>query len=156
MGKEDFHPRDFERIQTWWTSHLNEYTNWPVSEFRDGQIKFAAGRFWEALGSFQKVLHLDPSADQSRAYAIACSLQTGNTNGAAELLQSFKQPDARWAQWATAFAELHNGSISNATVRFADLTKKYPTMIPLPMREANGWNNIDWPLFNKIISSGKP
>lgn len=156
LAKQDFHPRDFKRIQTWWTSHQTEYTNWPISEFRDGQIKLATGRHTEAFESFQKVLKLDPSADRSRAFAIASSLQIGNTNSALELLKGFKQSDARWAQWATALLELETGSVSNATVRFADLAKKQPTMIPLPQQKTGGWNKIDWPLFNKLISSDKP
>ena len=156
LAKQDFRPRDFERIQTWWISHQAEYTNWPVSECRNGQIKFATGRHIEALESFRNVLALDPLADQSRAFAIACSLKTGNTNSAMNLLKGFKQPDARWAQWASAFVELETGSVSNATVRFADLKKKQPMMIPLPTQEANGWNKIDWALFNRLISSDKP
>lgn len=156
LTKQDFRPRDYERIQAWWTSNQNECTNWPISEFNDGQIKFATGRLAEALESFQKVLSLDPTADQSRAFAIACSLQIGNTNVASELLKGFKQPDTRWAQWGAAFAELQNGSVSNATVKFADLTKKQPTMIPLPTQEVNGWAKIDWPLYKKLICSDKP
>jgi tetratricopeptide (TPR) repeat protein len=156
LAKQDFHPRDFKRIQTWWTLHQTEYTNWPVSEFNEGRIKFATARHKEAFDSFQKVLALDPSADQSRAFAIASSLRTGNTNSAAELLKGFKQTDARWAQWATALIELETGNASNATVRFADLRKKQPSMIPLPTQEVNGWSKIDWPLFNKHISSDKP
>ena len=157
LANEDFHPRDFQRIQTWWTSHQNEYTNWPVSEFNEGLIQFATSRFPEALESFEKVLSLDPSADQSRALAILSSFETGKTNTAAELGKGFKQPETRWAQWASAFVELQNGSVSNATVKFADLTKKQPTMYPfLPEESMSGWSKIDWQLFHKLISTEKP
>lgn len=155
LAKEDFHPRDFERIQSWWTSHHNEYTNWPVSEFNAGQVEFLTSRYPEALESFQKVLKIDPSADQSRAFAIACNIEIGKTNTATELSKDFKQPEARWALWGKALVELHMGSVSNATVQFANLTKKQPTMIPLPNEDASAWKKIDWTLFHKLVSSEK-
>lgn len=81
----------------------------------------------------------------------------GETNKMAELANQFKQPDARWAQWASAFAELQNGNVSNATVRFADLTKKQPTMaLFLPVENYSAWNKLDWQLFHKLTSSEKP
>ena len=157
LAKEEFRPHDFERIQTWWHSHQNDYTNWPITEFRTGLNNFAGGDYSQAFQAFQKVLELDPLADQSRALAIACSFETGETNKVAELAKGFKQPEARWAQWATAFVELHNGSVSNATVRFAELTKKQPSMVPfLPAENFSGWNKIDWQLFHKLTSSEKP
>ncbi len=155
LTKQDFHTRDFELIQTWWTLNQNEYTNWPVSDFNDGQLKFLTGRLSEALVSFQKVLNMDPTADQSRALAIACCLPVGNTNSATELSKGFKQPEARWALWGKALLELYTGSVSNGTVQFANLTKTQPTMIPLPDEGASAWNKIDWALFHKLLSPEK-
>lgn len=155
LAKEDFQPRDFERIQAWWASHQNEYTNWPVSDFNAGQTELLSARYPEALEYFQKVLNIDRSADQSRAFAIACNLQTGKTNTATELAKGFRQPEARWALWGKAWVELYTGSVSNATVQFANLTKKQPTMILLPDESASGWNKIDWALFHKLVSPEK-
>jgi hypothetical protein len=100
---------------------------------------------------------IDPSADQSRALAILCGYQIGETNKATELMKNFKQPDARWAQWASAWIELQTGSVSNATVRFVELTKKQPTVtIFLPNESLNGWGKIDWQIFHKLMASGNP
>lgn len=155
LAKEDFHPRDIEKIQTWWAYHQNEYTNWPVLYLEVGWIEFLAGRYSKALEAFQKVLGIDPSADQSRALAIACSLETGKANSAIELAKGFNQPEARWALWGKAFLELHTGSVSNATVQFADLKKNQSTMVLLPVEGASLWNKIDWTLFHKLVSSGQ-
>ena len=139
LTKEDFHPHDFEQIQIWWSSHENEFTNWPFSEFNNAVDKFNRAQMSEAATSFQKVLKLDPSADMSRALAIDCYLELGNTNQAAELAKAFKEPKARWAQWAGAMTELKLGSISNATVRLADLAKEraFTSAVPLRIR---AWN----------------
>jgi tetratricopeptide (TPR) repeat protein len=106
VATEDFHPHDFERIQNWWRTHENDYTNWPLSEINQGFNEANNGRYSEAAMSFQQVLKLDPSADMSRALAIGSYLEIGETNKAAELAKGFKEPTARWAQWASAKREL--------------------------------------------------
>jgi len=156
LAKEDFHPHDFEQIAAWWQSHQNNYTNWPVAQFNMGFNNFVVGNYSLGFQSFQNVLEIDPSADQSRAFAVACGIEIGETNNATELMKGFKQPDARWAQWAAAFAELHNGSVSNATVQFANLKKNQPTMLFLPDENLIGWSKIDWQLFHKLTDSEKP
>jgi len=156
LAREDFHPHDFERIQTWWHSHKNDYTNWPFSEFDHGCDALSKGSFREGAKSFQHVLNLDPSADVSRALAITCYLETGDTNKSAELSKGFKPPTARWAQWASAMADLETGSVSNATVKFANLTKSNPMMIILPHEGDSFWRRLDWPLFYKLTSAEKP
>jgi hypothetical protein len=153
LVKEDFHPHDFEQIMTWWHSHQNGYTNWPIAEFNNGLNDIAVGNYSHGFQSFQKVLEIDTLADKSRALAILCGSEIGDTNKVEELTKGFKQPDARWAQWAAAIAELQNGSVSNATVRFAALKKKQPTMIFLPDKQIPFWRNIDWQLFHKLISA---
>jgi hypothetical protein len=152
ITKEDFHPRDFERIQTWWNLHENEYTNWPINELNQGLSEFNMGNYTSAAKSFQLVLQLDPSADMSRAFTICCCLQTGETNKAGELTKGFKDSKTRWMQWAGAMTELETGNTSNATVQFADLTKNNPTMIALPDENNLFWTNIDWQLFHKLNS----
>jgi hypothetical protein len=156
LAKEDFHPHDFEQIVAWWHSHQNNYTNWPTSEFTAGQNSFFISDFPNAFQSFKKVLEIDPLADQSRALAVLCGFESGETNKATELSKGFKQSDARWAQYAAAFVELQNGSVSNATVQFANLKKNQPTMLYLPDENLAGWSKIDWQLFHKLTSSEKP
>ena len=156
LAKEDFHPHGIKQIQTWWHLHKNEYTNWPFSELESGLDRLVGGRYSEAADSFQRVLKLDPSADVSRALAIASCLEIGETNQASELAKRFKEPTARWAEWASAMTDLHTGNISNATVQFADLTRKNPTMIVLPQEGLSFWSKIDWQLFHKLTSTEKP
>ena len=156
LTKEDFHPHDFEQIQAWWRSHENEFTNWPFFEFNNAVDKFSKVQLSEAAKSFQEVLKVDPSADMSRALAIDCHLELGETNQAAELAKGFKEPTARWTQWAGAMTELKTGSISNATVRIADLAKQNPIMSYLPQEGFYAWRSIDWQLFHKLTSTEKP
>jgi len=153
IAKEDFRPHNFEQIQAWWQSHKHEYTNWPFSEFDSGLVEFSKGRYADAAKSFQLVLKLDPSADLSRAVAISSYCELGETNQALELAKGFKDPTARWAQWASAITDLHTGNTSNATVRLADLTRKCPTMFILPKKGAFLWRKIDWQLFDSLTST---
>ena len=156
LAKEDFHPHDYERIQTWWRSHEHEYTNWPFMEFNQAMAELRRGAFPDAAKSFQQVLKLDPTADMSRAFAISSCLEIGETNNAAELAKGFKDPTARWAKWASAVTELKTGSISNATVQFVELTKRNPTLEALPQEGSIYWSNIDWQQFHKLTSTEKP
>ena len=156
VAKEDFHPHDFERIQTWWHLHGNEYTNWPVSGFDRGLDEWGKGNVSEAGKCFEEILKLDPSADMSRALEISLRLKMGETNKAVELAKGFKSPTARWAQWASSCIELETGSVSNATVQFADFTRKNPTMGSFFPKEENAyWSKMDWQLFHKLISGEK-
>jgi hypothetical protein len=152
ITKEDFHPRDFERIQTWWHSHENEYTNWPSSQYGQGLMHLVIGGYSEAAGSFRDVLKIDPAADMSRAFAIGSLLQIGQTNKAVELAKGFKSPTGRWAQWAAAKAELETGNVSNATVQFGKLTRDNPTILMIPQEGNDLFKKIDWKLFREVTS----
>jgi hypothetical protein len=152
LTKQDFHPRDFDAIQTWWQSHGTEYTNWPISEFNQGFASFLASSYSAAAVSFQKVLKVDPFADMSRAFAIGSLLEIGETNQALELSKGFKLATGRWAQWSAAKAELETGSVSNATVQFATLAAKNPTMMILPVEGSAVFRKLDWGLFHQVAS----
>lgn len=155
MAKADFHPHDFERIQGWWRVHENEYTNWPLSELREGLVEWSRCNYTNAAKLFEEVLKLDPSADPSRTVAIASRSQLGETNRAAALAKGFTLPTGRYAELTAANVELEIGNVSNATVRLADLTRKNPTMYFLPQEGWDVWKKVDWPLFRKLISSEK-
>jgi hypothetical protein len=155
LTKQDFYPHDFEQIQIWWHTHANEFTNWPLAELNNAVDKWGRVQLSEAAQSFQEVLKLDPSAEMSRALAIDCYLEHGETNQAAELAKGFKDSTTRWAKWAGAMKELTTGSISNATAQVADLTEHNPLMPYLPQEGYYAWRNIDWPLFRKLTISAK-
>lgn len=150
LAKEDFHPHDFDQIQKWWHSHHNDYTNWPIAKFNEGLHEYSSVHYPQAAADFEQVLKIDPSADMSRAYAVACYYETGQTNEAVTLAKNFASHSARWAQWATAKAELESGNISNATVLFFSISTNYPSMTELPNQSYHIYRHIDWGLFNKL------
>jgi hypothetical protein len=116
LSKKKFHPRDFDQIRSWWETNKHSYTNWPYNDLLKGFDDLAATRYSGVAKSFDKVLNLDPAADMSRAFAVLCHRETGETNNAALLARQFKEPSARWAQLADIKVELETGSISNATL----------------------------------------
>ena len=155
-AKTDFHPHDYAaRIQTWWSTNQSHYTNWPLPSLEIGLIFLQIGQFSHAADSFQNVLQLDPSADMSRALAICSLSKLGQTNKVAELAKGFKDQQSRWAKWAAAFVEYKTGSVSNATVQFAQLARNNPTLWLLPMNNSQIWSNIDWPLYRKLYPTSK-
>ena len=95
LAKEEFHPRDFELITSWWKDNHDSYTNWPLATLELGLKEFLSVHYPQAAEAFKKVLNLDSGADLSRAYAIACYWETGQTNRAATLAKEFKNPSAR-------------------------------------------------------------
>ncbi|MSU57356.1 MAG: hypothetical protein EXS35_04100 [Pedosphaera sp.] len=100
--------------------------------------------------SFDKVLRLDPAAGVSRAFCIACCLESGETNKAMALAKEFQDASTRWAQWAAAKTELEIGDVSNATVRLAFITTNFPTMGNRPQPGFDIWKKVDWQLFDRL------
>lgn len=156
LSKQDFHPHDFEQIKQWWQSNQSDYTNWPVAELQRGLEQFASVHYSEAAESFARVLQIDLAADMSRALAVVCNWEIGETNMAVTLAKEFKNPDARWAKLAAVKAELGSGNISNATVQLAFFATNFPTFSMLPKEGMHAWRKIDWELFNKLTRTEKP
>jgi tetratricopeptide (TPR) repeat protein len=156
LAKENFHPHDFERITTWWKDHNNSFTNWPLSTLELGLHELNLANYPKAAEAFEQVLKLDSKADMSRAYAVACYWETGQTNRATTLAKEFKSSSARWAQWATAKAELEAGNVSNATVLFFSITTNFPNMSDLPDKRYHIYRHIDWQLYDKLIGTSTP
>jgi hypothetical protein len=118
--------------------------------------EFNATRYQQAAETFEEVLKLDSTADMSRAYAIACYWEMGQTNRARTLAKDFKNPSSRWAQWASAKADLEAGNISNATIRFFTITTNFPGMPQQPNQYYHVYRNIDWQLFNRLKEAKSP
>ena len=157
LAKEDFHPRDFERVITWWSNSKASFTSWPFADFDTALNALLRSDFSLAVKSFEQVLSIDPSADMSRAFAIKSWFEVGQTNKAVELAKGFKDSAGRWAKWGNAFVELETGSVSNATVSFAELSKaNQSTMLISPQEGARFWRKLDWPLLRKLSSPEKP
>jgi outer membrane protein assembly factor BamD (BamD/ComL family) len=155
LTKTDFHPHDYGQITEWWRSHEDEYTNWPFAHLDRGMQEMSTGDFSKAAKSFEQVLIVDPSADMSRAFAIASFLALEKTDEATEIAKGFKDPTKRWAKWSGAVIELYTGSASNATVQFAELAKSNPTMSILPQQSSYYWRKIDWPVYLRLTSTEK-
>ena len=135
--------------------HQSEYTNWPYAEFTNGSRQFSVGNYSAAAKSFEQVLKLDPAADITRAIAIACYWEISETNKAISSAKDFKNPSERWAQWASAKAELEAGSVSNATLHLANLYTNYPTMLLRIRQGEHIWRKVDWELFNQNVGQNK-
>jgi hypothetical protein len=114
---------------------------------------FSRLNYSESALLFEQVVDIDPEAGISRALAIACNLELGDTNKATRLAKGFKDPIFRWAKWVTAKAELESGAISNATFIAANLTTNFPSMRMLPDRGSHIWRKLDWNLFEQLTAS---
>ena len=152
---EEFYPRDLTRLNRWWEENKGSYTNWPYSECEQGDGAFSGGRYAEALGHFQEVLRVDPTADRTRALAVACAWEVGNTNTARALLAGFAIREGRWEQWAEAKSELATGSVERATLKFVEIATNYPTFHNSSYLDGR-WDvlrQVDWKLFEERRSS---
>jgi hypothetical protein len=156
FAKEDFRPRDLDRVKSWWKSHQISYANWPKSSLELGWREFSAVHYPQAAEAFEQVLKFDSGADMSRAHAIACYWETAQTNRATAMANEFKNPSTRWAQWAAAMAELEGGDTNNATIRFASITTNFPSMSRLPLKGSHVFRHLDWPLFDRLVGTNAP
>ena len=154
LTKEDFHPRDFERIANWWKHYHNSFTNWPLEILENASREFSSVHYRQAAEAFKQVLKLDSGADMSRAFAIACYLDTGLTNRATTLAKEFKHPSARWAQWTTAKAERETGNVSNETVRCLEITTNLHGMIYLTKNDSPFFRHVDLRIYDKLSGQG--
>lgn len=149
LSKEDFHPRDFERVISWWGDHQRSFTNWPTETFSRGVIDFSLTEYAKAVESFEQILKLDSGADHSRALAIACYLELNQTNRATPLFEKFTNPTGFWKKWAIAKRELDEGKIENATRQIFDLSKNSPSDSAFD-RGSHIFRNVDWALFDRL------
>jgi len=120
------------------------------NSYEVGFSEFRSVHYSKAVEAFEQVLKLDPGADMSRAYAVACYWEAGQSNRAMTLAKDFKNPSGRCAQWASAKADLEAGNLSNATVRFFSLTTNFPSMEQLPDQGYHIYRNLDWQLFDRL------
>ena len=147
---QDFHPRDYERIKSWWKQEHGSFTNWPMSDFNDAMLAFSEVHYGAAARDFEKILDLDQNADLSRALCIACYLAIGQTNDANKHLKEFRAPETRWAQWAAMKVELDSSNVSNGTVQLVNLISKFPTIAMQPNKADDIWRKVDWQLYDRL------
>lgn len=148
----DFYPWDLGPLDAWWSKHQTGFTNWPFTVYMDGMNTFSSGNYAEALKLYEQLLSVDSSADQSRALAIACAIEIGDTNRVQRLNKNYSQKDGRWQQWAKCKILLSTDSTQKATEELAKLARTFPTFSDSAfMQEGNHvLRGIDWPLFHKL------
>jgi hypothetical protein len=153
MGCVDFFPWDTGPLDRWWSENQSSYTNWPYGLHSQGIAAFSGCRYREALGNLTEVLKVDPGADRSRAMAIACALEVGDTNKVQALRSGFVQNGGRWDRWVQCRMVLETGTVHAATEAFADLAKAYPTF------KDSAWiskgkhvlRKVDWTAYEEMM-----
>lgn len=149
----NFYAWDLQPLDKWWAQNSMNYTNWPMDQYSKGIEAAEAGRYQEGLTNFEFVLKIDPKADESRALAVVCAIETWNIPKAEQLNTNYAIGDGRWEEWAQGKMMLATNSIQQGTEKLASLAKKYPTFkVVESIREGNPtYRNMDWALYSKLM-----
>jgi hypothetical protein len=155
MADVDFFPWDLQPLNAWWTKNSMNYTNWPLNEFNMAVDEIASCKYDEALTNFYHVLTIDPTADKSRALAIACAIETGNLPGAQQLNTNFSIVDGRWKQWADGKMMLATNAIELGTEKFVSLARKNPTFVKSAWigQGNNILRQVDWKVYSQLMEA---
>jgi hypothetical protein len=154
MSGNKFHPWNMESLDKWWQIHEADYSDWPDEEFDSAMDSFRRADCANALELFKKVLTIDVHADKSRAFAIACAVETGDIETADNLFKSFGDKKTRWAKWANIKILLAKEGAEPATKMLAGLSREYRSMgfiIP----KMHVWRQIDWSLYDRLMKDEK-
>ena len=148
-----FYPWDLQPLDSWWKENRQSYTNWPFGQFSKGMDALRSVRYDEALTNFESVLAVDPTADKSRALAVACAIEVGNLETAQKLNTNYAIADGRWEQWAQGKMMLATNAIELGTEKFVSLTKKYPTLADSGFIAQGNHilRQIDWALYSRLM-----
>lgn len=152
----DFFPWNLQPLDEWWRDNSSNYTNWPLAGFNVGFNALATGKFDIALTNFESVIKIDPTADQSRAFAIVSAIEIGDILKAQQLNTNYALPGERWQRWANAKIMLATNGIQQATEEVVLLAKKYPTFSTWTTKDGGGnyfIRQIDWTLYSKLMQS---
>ena len=153
MGCVDFFPWDIGPLDRWWSENRSSFSNWPYALYSEANAVFRGCHYHEALSKYGQVIEVDPSADRSRAMAIACALEIGDTNRVQELQSGFVQKKGRWERWAQCRMLLETGTVHVATEAFATLAKDYPTFTDSAwIRKGNHvLRKLDWGVYEELL-----
>jgi hypothetical protein len=152
-GRECF-PWTLDSLKTWWEGSSAQFTNWPYASFDKALIRFNARQYFGARLEFESIINSDPYADQSRALAIICAIETGDTNKIATLATNWKYPDGRWASFSKAKMNLSTGDVTQATIQLAEFAAKYRTLENwIAIRPGVHYlRQVDWPLYEQKLT----
>jgi TolA-binding protein len=153
MTGVSFYPWDLQPLDSWWAQNSMNYTNWPLEQYNKGMDAIRACQYGEALTNFEFVLRIDPTADKSRAFAVASAIEIGNMEKAQELNTNYAATDGRWKQWAQGKMMLATNAIQQGTEKFVFLTTNYPTFVgdAFIAQGNNILRQIDWTLYSKLM-----
>jgi len=157
LAKEDFMPWETSRLERWWDEHGSSYTNWPYSSYDRALNYISKGRYAQALDQLKKIVEKYPRADKSRALALACACETGDTNTIHKLDSSWKFPKARWAEWARIKMSLSTGAVESATADLANLSLKYKSFTSKAYIAPGNhiWHKINWERYSELLREDK-
>jgi hypothetical protein len=129
------------------------YTNWPLEQYNKGMDAIHVCQYGEALTNLEFVLRIDPTADKSRAFAVASAIEIGNMEKAQELNTNYVIADGRWKQWALGKMMLATNAIQQGTEKFVSLAKEYPTFLndAFIAQGNNILRQVDWTLYSKLM-----
>ena len=153
LADENFMPWDTAGLKAWWAGHGTSYTNWPYKTYDEAMSLVGACNYKGALPKLQEIVESDPRADKSRAIAIACACEIGDTNSVAKLNENWKFPKGRWREWAGIRINLSTGAVETATADLADLAEKYKTFPAQAMMSQGNHilRQIDWAKYADIL-----
>jgi hypothetical protein len=155
MTGVNFFPWDLQPLDSWWAQNSMNYTNWPFGQYSKGIDAVRACRYDDALTNFEIVLTIDPTADKSRAFAVASAIETGNMSKAQQLNTNYAIGDGRWKQWADCKMMLATNAIQNGTEKLVVLAKQYPTFVNDAYigKGNNILRQIDWNLYSQLMQA---
>lgn len=151
---ENFMPWDVAELEKWWISNEENYPSWPYDLYDEAMSHLASVRYSDALIPLEAIISLDDYADKSRALAIACALEIGDTERASTLGAAWKHPDGRWARWSKAITTLHGDDREEAAKQFAELAAEFRTFPPRSfLRQGNHlFRRLDWTAYNRKLN----
>jgi len=153
LSGQTHYPWTLEGLSNWWQTSSSQYTNWPYARFEKGIELLNATKYKDALCEFDAIIASDAYADRSRAYALACAIEIGDTNKVAAFSSGWKYPEGRWARWAKARHNISTGDIAQATTQFAELAadcRTFPDIAAMDPRNRL-LRQVDWALYNQTL-----
>lgn len=153
LSGEKFYPWTVNRLSNWWEKSSSQYTNWPYATFEKGLGHLDATQYKDALREFGVIVASDGYADKSRALALACAIEIGDTNGVAVFSTGWKYPEGRWARWAKARLNISTGDVAQVTKQFAELAAECRTFPDAAVMNPGNplLRQVDWSLYSQTL-----
>lgn len=155
LANEQFMAWDAPLVATWWKNRSSEYPRWPFEEYTAGVEAFGRANYPESSAWFDSVLQIDPSADKSRALAIASYCEMGELDRAKDLAKLFAEGSGRWKAWADAKLQLAEHQPTAATDALIEMLRGFPTFRQRAYlaSRTNVWSGVEWDRLEAAVTS---